>query len=144
MALLRLKDPASEVEVGERLLLGGEPKILDFAVSRLVPLHPIDPAVPSDQLSDDVNALFGTDSEGGTNPGTPATGHVNAELSNVNAGSDCRISESPGGSGHSKGKRKISDASLGAGQSPISSKKSRVGSGVTTGPAILSKSLPNL
>lgn len=48
MALLKLKKHASEVEVGERPLLSGEPKILDFAISRLFPLHPIYLSIPND------------------------------------------------------------------------------------------------
>ena len=146
MALVNLKEP-SKVEVHGRHIRDGEPRILDVAVSRLVPLHQINPAVPSDQMSREVDALFGSENEGEVGPISLNLDVGNAEPNSNDVGADVRVFrviEPMANSKISRGKRIMSDTPLEISQSSRRVKKPRGGDAVVSTPIVLGKSTSNL
>ena len=146
MALVKLEEP-SKVEVCRRPIQSGEPWILDVAISRLVHLHRIAPTIPSDQMSDEVDALFGSDNEGEAGPSSPALDAGDAEPSSTDVGTDVRVVgvvEQTVNSKSFRGKRIMSDTPLEIGQSSRRVKKPRGGDAVVSTPTVLGKSASDL
>lgn len=85
--LFRLKDPR-QVEVRGRALRDGESKILDVVVKRHVPFYPVAPAITAEEMSDDINNMFG---EGGSGSGVLGVDEGVVDSSNVDVNHDGQV-----------------------------------------------------
>ncbi|GKA35754.1 hypothetical protein Tco_0722245 [Tanacetum coccineum] len=138
LSFIRTTDP-TKVRVGERQRVEGEPKLLNTAVGRAVPLLPIAPARASSELEASVEKLFDEGGSGSrTKRGDSVSGGHGVDIPQVSATADIVAEDAAPVQPKRQRKRKtiVSDA----GEPSHPPKKLREDHGPSTGPSVAGKS----